>query len=88
MKSINPVKMKMLEDELPDTTMLEWMHAYNIGQEETVGKKTANPSSWEIEVTFANDQTLKSGCLQHFPTNWDSLRSLIENTTECSFHLR
>ena len=88
MKAINSDKRSLIEDRLPNTNMLEWMCAYNEGQCDMVGRKTANPFCWKIEVLFDDDKKYEAVGKQHFPMKWDSLRYLIEDTTECTFRLR
>ena len=88
LKAINSDKRSLIEDRLPNTNMLEWMCAYNEGQCDMVGRKTANPFCWKIEVLFDDDKKYEAVGKQHFPMKWDSLRYLIEDTTECTFRLR
>jgi hypothetical protein len=68
--------------------MLEWMEGYNMGLTEEYGDKTSLPGEWKIEVEFKDKTRLKSGAEQHFPKKWKNLKTLIEETTGCSFILR
>ena len=72
----------------PSTRMLEWMEGYNMGLTEEYGDKTSLPGEWKIEVEFKDKTRLKSGAEQHFPKKWKNLKTLIEETTGCSFILR
>lgn len=88
MKSLTDEKYDYLVSNLPSTHMLEWMIQYNLGNEEDVGHKTANPAIWQIKVMFDNDETLSSTSCQHFPNDWSKLKEIIEKLTECTFRLR
>jgi len=88
MKSLTATKIESIHDRLPGTGMLEWMEGYNKGEIEKYGCPTANPSSWKIVVRFKDDTTLISSHTKNFPKEWNGLKSLIEDTTECKFRLR
>ena len=88
MKSLTDEKYDYLVSNLPATHMLEWMIQYNLGNEEDVGHKTANPAIWQIKEMFDNDETLSSTSGQHFPNAWSKLKEVIEKLTECTFRLR
>ena len=88
MKSLTPSKKSLIRERLPKTGMLEWMEGYNRCEVEKYGKPTANPSSWKISVRFSDRTTLVSSHTRNFPKDWNKLKSIIEETTECSFRLR
>ncbi|MBR6484085.1 MAG: hypothetical protein IKT14_03610 [Clostridiales bacterium] len=88
MKSLTASKIETIQERLPKTGMLEWMEGYNRGELEKYGNPTANPSSWKIVVRFKDNSTLISSHTKNFPKDWNSLKSLIEETTECRFRLR
>ncbi len=87
-RSINDNILALLKEKLPESGMLEWMHGYNLGLTEEYGDKTVIPGEWRIEVEFKDMTRMKAGAEQHFPKKWKSLKSLIEETTGCSFYLR
>ncbi len=87
-RSINEDKLKLIEEKLPASGMLEWMHGYNMGLTDEYGDKTIIPGEWKIEVEFKDKTRMKAGAEQHFPKKWKNLRMLIEQTTGCSFVLR
>lgn len=88
MKSLTSEKKEYLISSLPGTHMLEWMIQYNLGNEEDVGHRTANPAIWQIKVLFDNGETISSTSCQHFPNDWAKLKEVIEKMTECTFRLR
>ena len=88
MKAIDNDKLKMLNERLPETHMLEWLRAYAEGMEDTVGSKTHKPGVWKISVFYDDGTTLSHESKMHFPNDWRLLKSLIEDITECSFRLR
>ena len=87
-RSINEDKLKLIEEKLPASGMLEWMHGYNMGLTDEYGDKTIIPGEWKIEAEFKDKTRMKSGAEQHFPKKCKNLRMLIEQTTGCSFVLR
>lgn len=88
MRSINNERLRMLAVKLPATGMLEWIEAYNNGEEEIVGYRTANPSTWKIEVVSYEGLRVSACATQNFPKNWSKLKEIIEEATECTFRLR
>ena len=87
-RSINETNLALIKDRLPKSGMLEWMEGYNMGLTDEYGDKTSLPGEWKIEVEFKDKTRLKSGAEQHFPKTWKNLKTLIEETTGCSFILR
>ena len=87
MKSISDSKRDIINKRLPNCGMLEWMRGYNNGLAEKYGRKTSTPGEWEITVVFDDDTRLKAGARQNFPLRWNELKSIIEDTTECTFRL-
>ena len=87
-KSLTPSKLQIIKDRLPASGMLKWMEAYNSGDFEKVGKPTANPSYWKITVIYDDGESFVSSHTKNFPKDWSKLKSIIEDTTECTFRLR
>ncbi|MBR6881301.1 MAG: hypothetical protein IKN14_09525 [Clostridiales bacterium] len=88
MKSLTATKKELINKALPESGMLEWMEGYNRGETEKYGRPTANPSSWKITVKFEDNTTLVSSHTKNFPKKWNDLKTIIEQTTECTFRLR
>ena len=88
MKSLTTAKKEIIKTRLPESGMLEWMEGYNKGLTEEFGRPTANPSSWKITVKFVDGTTLVSSHTKNFPKKWNDLKTIIEQTTECTFRLR
>ena len=88
MKALTPEKLKIIDDKLPSTGMIEWMEGYNRGELAKYGSPTANPSSWKINVKFEDGEVLVSSHTKNFPKDWNKLKEIIESTTECCFRLR
>ena len=86
--ALTPEKLELMQNNLPDTGMLEWMEGYNKGELAKYGLPTANPSSWRICVNFEDGSDLVSSRTKNFPKNWTKLKELIEATTEMCFRLR
>lgn len=87
-KSLTQTKLGIIRDRLPKSGMIEWMKAYNRGETEEYGNPTANPMYWKITVIYEDGESFVSSHTKHFPKNWNKLKSIIEDTTECSFRLR
>ena len=86
-RSLNETDYNTLKEELPKSGMLEWMKGYNSGLENDFGDQTQIPGEWKISIEFEDGTKLESGAEQNFPKDWNSLRSLIEKVTGCSFLL-
>lgn len=87
-KMLTANRLEIINKRLPETGMLEWMEAYNSGNFEDIGTPSANPSSWKINVIFDDGESFVSSKTKHWPKNWMKLKSIIEETTECTFRLR
>ena len=87
-RAIGDDKMNLIREKLPESGMLEWMRGYEMGMTDEFGDKTVIPGEWSIKVEFTDKTIMKAGAEQHFPKKWKSLKSLIEQTTGCSFLLR
>lgn len=88
MKSLTSAKYELIQERLPETGMIDWLIGYNNGELEKYGKPTVNPSSWKICVIFEDGESLVSSHTKNFPKDWALLKSIIEDTTECTFRLR
>ena len=45
------------------------------------------PCKWHITIEFFNMPKMECTGEDRFPKEWIELRSIVENTTECSFRL-
>lgn len=87
-KSLTPNRLEIIKTRLPDTELFDWMEAYNKGEYEEIGTPSANPSSWKVTVIFDDGTSFVSSKTKHWPKKWAALKSVIEDTTECTFRLR
>lgn len=87
MKFITSSKLEIIKKSLPETNILTWLKGYNDGEEEKYGYVTANPSTWKASVKFEDGTVLSGTATQNFPKDWNKLKAMIEETTECSFRL-
>ena len=61
--------------------------AYNDKLTDAIESKFPSQGEWKISIEFEDGTKLESGAEQNFPKDWNSLRSLIEKVTGCSFLL-
>lgn len=88
MKFITSSKLETIRTGLPKTNVIKWVKGYNKGEQDKYGYETANPSTWKVNIKFEDGTTLAGSATKNFPKDWDKLKALIEETTECSFRLR
>lgn len=86
MKSITENKMEILSSRLPSTRFIEAVVELNNG---TYKEKDIliRPCKWHITIEFFNMPKMECTGEDRFPKEWIELRSIVENTTECSFRL-
>jgi len=86
MKSITDAKMKILVEKLPESHIIECVDAFIEG---TVDKENllVRPAKWEISIEFNDKTKMKHSEEELFPHEWIEWRTIIEQTTECSFRL-
>lgn len=77
----------LIEESLPKIGIIEWMMAYNDKLTDAIESKFPSHGEWKISIEFEDGTKLESGAEQNFPKDWNSLRSLIEKVTGCSFLL-
>ncbi len=86
-RAISDEACSLIEDSLPKIGIIEWMMAYNDKLTDAIESKFPSQGEWEISIEFEDGTKLESGAEQNFPKDWNSLRSLIEKVTGCSFLL-
>ena len=86
-RAISDESCSLIEQTLPKIGVIEWLMAYNDGLTDKIGSKIPVPGEWRITIEFDDKTKLTSGAEQDFPKDWNSLKSLIEKITGCSFVL-
>lgn len=86
-RAISDEDCSLIGQTLPKIGVIEWMMAYNDGLTDKAGSKIPVPGEWGITIEFDDSTKLTSGAEQDFPKDWNSLRTLIEKVTGCSFVL-
>ena len=86
-RAISDEACSLIEDSLPKIGIIEWMMAYNDKLTDAIESKFPSQGEWKINIEFEDGTKLESGAEQNFPKDWNSLRSLIEKVTGCSFLL-
>ena len=77
----------LIKESLPKIGIIEWMMAYNDKLTDEIESKFPSQGEWKINIEFEDGTKFESGAEQNFPKDWNSLRSLIEKVTGCSFLL-
>lgn len=86
-RAISDEACSLIEESLPKIGIIEWMMAYNDKLTDAIESKSPSQGEWKISIEFEDGTKLESGAEQNFPKDWNSLRSLIEKVTGCSFLL-
>ena len=93
-RAISDEACSLIEESLPKIGIIEWMMAYNDKLTDAIESKFPSQGEWKgqigewkISIEFEDGTKLESGAEQNFPKDWNSLRSLIEKVTGCSFLL-
>ncbi len=86
-RAISDEACSLIEESLPKIGVIEWMMAYNDKFTDAIENKFPSQGEWKISIEFEDGSKLESGAEQNFPKDWNSLRSLIEKVTGCSFLL-
>lgn len=86
-RAISDEACSLIEESLPKIGIIEWMMAYNDKLTDAIESKFPSQGEWKINIEFEDGTKLESGAEQNFPKDWNSLRSLIEKVTGCSFLL-
>ena len=86
-RAISDEACSLIEESLPKIGIIEWMMAYNDKLTDAIESKFPSQGEWKISIEFEDGTKLESGAEQNFPKAWNSLRSLIEKVTGCSFLL-
>ena len=86
-RAISDEACSLIEESLPKIGIIEWMMAYNDKLTDAIESKFTSQGEWKISIEFEDGTKLESGAEQNFPKDWNSLRSLIEKVTGCSFLL-
>ena len=76
-----------IKSSLPKIGVIEWIMAYNDKFTDQIENKFTVPGEWQITIEFEDGTKLQGGAEENFPKDWNSLRSLIEKITGCSFVL-
>ena len=86
-RAISDEACSLIKESLPKIGIIEWMMAYNDKLTDAIESKFPSQGEWKISIEFEDGTKLESGAEQNFPKDWNSLRSLIEKVTGCSFLL-
>ena len=86
-RAISDEACSLIEESLPKIGIIEWMMEYNDKLTDAIESKFPSQGEWKISIEFEDGTKLESGAEQNFPKDWNSLRSLIEKVTGCSFLL-
>lgn len=86
-RAISDEACSLIEESLPKIGIIEWMMAYNDKLTDAIESKFPSQGEWKISIEFEDGTKFESGAEQNFPKDWNSLRSLIEKVTGCSFLL-
>ena len=86
-RAISDDACSLIEQNLPKIGVIEWVMAYNDGFKDEIESKFTVPGEWKIILEFDDGTKLSAGAEQSFPKDWNSLKSLIEKVTGCSFLL-
>ena len=86
-RAISDEACSLIEESLPKIGIIEWMMAYNDKLTDAIESKFPSQGEWKISIEFEDGTKLENGAEQNFPKDWNSLRSLIEKVTGCSFLL-
>ena len=86
-RAISDEACSLIEESLPKIGIIEWMMAYNDKLTDAIESKFPSQGEWKISIEFEDGTKLESGAEQNFSKDWNSLRSLIEKVTGCSFLL-
>ena len=86
-RAISDDSCALIKESLPKIGVIEWMMAYNDKLTDEIESKFPSQGEWKINIEFEDGTKFESGAEQNFPKDWNSLRSLIEKVTGCSFLL-
>ena len=86
-RAIRDDSCNLIQTSLPKIGVIEWMMAYNDKFTDEIENKFSVPGEWQINIEFDDGTKLSAGAEQSFPKDWNSLKSLIEKVTGCSFLL-
>ena len=86
-RAISDDSCALIRESLPKIGIIEWMMAYNDKLTDEIESKFPSQGEWKINIEFEDGTKFESGAEQNFPKDWNSLRSLIEKVTGCSFLL-
>ena len=86
-RAISDDSCNLIQTSLPKIGVIEWMMAYNDKFTDEIENKFSVPGEWQINIEFDDGTKLSAGAEQSFPKDWNSLKSLIEKVTGCSFLL-
>ena len=86
-RAISDDSCALIKESLPKIGIIEWMMAYNDKLTDEIESKFPSQGEWKINIEFEDGTKFESGAEQNFPKDWNSLRSLIEKVTGCSFLL-
>lgn len=86
-RAISDDSCNTITSSLPKIGVIEWIMAYNDKYTDGIENKFTVPGEWKITIEFEDGTKLTGGAEENFPKDWNSLRSLIEKITGCSFVL-
>ena len=86
MKSITDAKMQILSTRLPASRLLEVLDTFVNGtySEYDILKRHGK---WQLSVEFDDGKKISHSDADIFPVEWIEWRSIVEETTECTFRL-